>query len=63
MNKFVSFCKISIFAFMLGIVGPNISAYEIKHGYTAENGILLVVSVNILKATAFFSSFFSMGNV
>lgn len=25
---------------MLGIVGPNISAYEIKHGYTAENGMV-----------------------
>ena len=40
MNKFVSFCKISFFAFMLGVVGSTLSAYEIKHGYTADNGMI-----------------------
>ena len=40
MNKFVSFGKISIFAFMLGVVGSTLTAYEIKHGYSAENGMV-----------------------
>ena len=40
MNKFVSFCKVSTFAFLLGVVGSTLTAYEIKHGYSADDGMI-----------------------
>lgn len=40
MNKFVSFCKISFFTCMLGVVGVSLSAYEIKHGYPTDDGMV-----------------------
>jgi len=39
MSKLLSFCKVFIFASMLSVVGTNLSAYEIKHGYSADNGM------------------------
>ncbi len=40
MNKFVALSKISFIAFTLGVVGTSLSAYEIKHGYPTDNGMV-----------------------
>lgn len=40
MNKFVSLCKISFFTVIFGVVGTSIAAYEIKHGYPTDNGMV-----------------------
>jgi len=39
MNKFVSILKVSIFTSFVGMCCLNLSAYEIKHGYSADNGM------------------------